>query len=300
MRFRSVVFRLLHVAALSLLSGCEIINPSEDTPSYIKINSIPLDPRKNAVETYGSGSNNIVDAWVFANKKLIGAFELPATIPILQKGDVELDIYAGIYGDGQKGARFPYAFYTQYDTTVSLEPGKVNLVTPKVKFETRTVYPFDVYEDFTNFPNTPEIRVATGSPYKLEVNSDSLANFKYAGGLVGVVYGISGEKSKLLLESLFNGKLPQNNAPVFLEFDYRSTRPFRVGVRATPVGGASGDVMDLTLNPTRNWTKMYVNLTEELNITGLQNGTFRMIWQVDMNGNPRDYFAIDNIRLIHF
>ncbi|MFC5270143.1 hypothetical protein [Adhaeribacter terreus] len=300
MRFRSVVFRLLPVAAFCWLSGCEIINPTEDTPSYIKINSIPLDPRKNATEDYGSASNNIVDAWVFANKKIIGCFELPATIPIVADGNVEIDVYAGIYGDGQKAARFPYAFYTQYDTTVLLEPGKVTAVAPKVKFESRTVVPFDVYEDFTAFPATPAIRVAANSAYKLEANQDSLADFKYANATVGVVYGKSGETSDLVLESLFNGRLPQANAPVFLEFDYRTTRPFKVGVLATAVGGNPTPIMDLTLNPTRKWTKMYVNLTEEVNITGLQSANFRMLWQVDMNGNPRDYFAIDNIRLIHF
>ncbi|MBK0402924.1 hypothetical protein I5M27_07990 [Adhaeribacter sp. BT258] len=300
MRFRSVVFRLLPVMALSVLSGCEIINPTEDTPSYLKINSIPLDPRKNATESYGSASNNIVDAWVFANKKIIGCFELPATIPILADGNVEIDVYAGIYGDGQKAARFPFAFYTQYDTTVLMEPGKVTDIAPKVKFESRTVLPFDVYEDFSAFPATPAIRVVPNSPYKLVVNQDSLTDYKYANGTVGVVYGVAGQTSDLVLESLFNGKLPQGNAPVFLEFDYRSTRSFKVGVSATPVGGNAVPILDLTLNPTRQWTKMYVNLTEEVNITGLQNANFRMLWQVSMNGNPSDYFAIDNIRLIHF
>jgi hypothetical protein len=286
--------------ALSVLSGCEIINPTEDTPSYLQINSIPLDPRKNASENYGSASNNIVDAWVFANKKIIGCFELPATIPILAEGNVEIDVYAGIYGDGQKAARFPFSFYSQYDTTVVLQPGKVTNIAPKVHFEPRTKFPFDIYEDFTAFPSTPAIRVVSGTAYKLEVNQDSLADFKYANGKVGVVYGVAGQTKYLELESLFNGKLPQGNAPVFLEFDYRSTRPFKVGVEATPVGGSAEQILDLTLNPTRKWTKMYVNLTEEVNITGLQNANFRMLWQVDLNGNPRDYFAIDNIRLIHY
>ena len=97
MRFRSVVFRLLPVLAYCSFSGCEIINPKEDTPSYLKINSIPLNTRKSASETYGSNSNNIVDAWVFANGKLIGSFELPATIPILAEGNVEIRRFGRVF-----------------------------------------------------------------------------------------------------------------------------------------------------------------------------------------------------------
>src|SRR5688572_31891479 len=86
----------------AFFSACEIINPTEDTPSYLKINKIVLDPRKNSTETYGTASNNITDAWVFVNGKLIGTFELPASIPVLESGSAKVEILPGIYGDGQK------------------------------------------------------------------------------------------------------------------------------------------------------------------------------------------------------
>jgi hypothetical protein len=91
-------------------SACEIINPTEDTPSYLKINKIRLDARKSSTENYGTESNNISDAWVFVNGKLIGTFELPATIPVLVSGEAKIEVLPGIYGDGQKGARFPMLF----------------------------------------------------------------------------------------------------------------------------------------------------------------------------------------------
>ena len=124
--------------------------------------------------------------------------------------------------------------------------------------------------------------------------------FKYANGTVGVVYGIAGQPTPLVIESLFNGQLPQAKASVFLEFDYRSTRPFRVGVLATPVGGLTFRLWTFRSNQPGNGLKSYVNLTEELNITGLEKASFQMRWQVDRQGNPQEYFAIDNVRLIHF
>jgi hypothetical protein len=287
----------------TFFSACEIINPTEDTPSYLKINKITLDPRKNSTESYGTASNNISDAWVFVNGKLIGPVELPGSIPVLASGEAKIEVLAGIYGDGQKGARFPFGFYTQYDTVLTLEPGKEFLLTPKVKFSPATVFPFDIYEDFTNFSGVADIQLKAGSPYQLEVNKDSLANFPYAAGEVGVVYGITGKTEPIVLESVFNDKLPQKisgvQAGVFLEFDYRSTVDFKVGVTAT-VSGQSQPITDLTVRKNRNWTKMYVNLTDEVNIAALKNGTFRMLWVTNSPTSSRDYFAIDNIRLLHF
>lgn len=287
----------------AFFSACEIINPTEDTPSYLKINKIVLDSRKSPTETYGTESNNISDAWVFVNGKLIGTFELPASIPVLASGAAKVEVLPGIYGDGQKGARFPFGFYTQFDTTLNFEPGKELFIAPKVKFAPATAFPFDVYEDFTIFSGVADVQLRSGSPYKLEVNKDSLANFPYAAGVVGVVYAIPGITQPVVLESIFNGKLPQTisgiQSGVFLEFDYRSTVDFEVGVTAT-INGQSEAITDLTVRKNRNWTKMYVNLTDEVNIPELKNGTFRMLWETRSLTDSRDYFAIDNIRLLHF
>jgi hypothetical protein len=222
---------------------------------------------------------------------------------VLESGSAKVEILPGIYGDGQKGARFPFGFYTQYDTTLNLEPGKETFLAPKVRFVAGTAFPFDVYEDFTNFSGVADIQLKTGSPYKLETNKDSLVNFQYADGEVGVVYGVPGVSQPVLLESIFNGKLPQKisgiQAGVFLEFDYRSTVDFKAGVTAT-INGQSIPITDLTIRKNRTWTKMYLNLTDEVNIAGVKNGTFKMLWTTNSLSGSQDYFAIDNIRLLHF
>src|SRR6187399_1229213 len=100
MRIRSVVAWLLPVIAITSFSGCEIINPTEDTPAYLKINNITVNPARSSTENFGSASANVVDAWVYANGKQIGVFELPATIPILASGPVEITVLSGVYADG--------------------------------------------------------------------------------------------------------------------------------------------------------------------------------------------------------
>ncbi|KAA9325199.1 hypothetical protein [Adhaeribacter soli] len=299
MRFRSVVALLLPVITFTAFSGCEIINPTEDTPSYLEINNFTLDPRKNTSETYGTPSNGISDAWVYANGKQIGVFELPAKIPILEKDSVKIEIMPGIYADGMKGVRFQYAFYTTLEKKIFLKPGEVTSISPVVKFSPKTVMPFPVYEEFTSVSGPKALKLATGSAYKLETNQDSLADFRFANGSVGVVYGNASSTRNIVLESFFNGNLPQNGSPVFLELDYRSTMPMRIGVSAT-VGGLSVPATDLHLNASREWKKAYVNLTDEVNSPGVRGATFSVLLEAIRTSNPRDYIAIDNVRLIHF
>lgn len=297
MRFRSVVALLLQVITFIAFSGCEIINPSEDTPSYLEINNFTLDPRRSATETYGSPSNNITDAWVYANGKLVGVFELPAKVPVLAKDSVRFAIYPGIYADGMKGARFPYAFYTAIEKNIFLRPGEVTSISPVVNFAPKTVFPFPVYEDFTN-PSAPKsLQVGSGSPYTLSTNQDSLINFPFANGSVGVVYGNGSQP--VVVESVFNGALPQNGSPVFLELDYRTTMPLQIGVMVT-IGGRNIAVKDLNLNPSRDWKKTYVNLTDEVNFQNYRGGAFRVLIEGLPTGNTRDYVALDNVRLIHY
>jgi hypothetical protein len=299
MRFRSVISLLLPLITFTALSGCEIINPSEDTPSYLQINTITLDTRKSSTETYGTASNNITDAWVYANGKRLGAFELPAKIPVLAKDSVELSIYAGVYVNGQKGSRVQYSFYNLYKKTVFLEPGKVKTIEPVVKFVPQTVFPFPVYEEFNSLSAQTAMRLYPGSPYKMELNQDSLADLKYANGSVGVVYGKSGNTQPVVLESVFNGKLPYGIKAAFLEFDYRSTMDFEPGF-VVSLAGQSVRPIRIRFKPTRQWKRLYLNLTEEVNNAAFRGADFKVEILAYPTGNDRDYFAIDNVRLIHF
>ncbi|MDX5345959.1 MAG: hypothetical protein LPJ89_02375, partial [Hymenobacteraceae bacterium] len=87
MSLRVIRIKALLFLVLATVSGCEIINPDEETPSYIRINRIDFDPQAT-----GYASAAITDAWVFASDpnrnsfELIGVYELPATVPLLISG----------------------------------------------------------------------------------------------------------------------------------------------------------------------------------------------------------------------
>ena len=92
-----------------LFSGCD---KEEQIPSYIYISEFVLYTKNT---NFGSNSHDFVDAWVYANNKLIGVFELPATIPILESGSKQLTIIAGIRKNGLYYEREAYPFLKPYD-----------------------------------------------------------------------------------------------------------------------------------------------------------------------------------------
>jgi hypothetical protein len=84
------------ITAFILLSGCEPKDDPDLVPSYLHIEKIDL----NSTYSQGTASANITDAWVYIDDKLIGSFELPATIPILTHGKQNLVVRAGVKLNG--------------------------------------------------------------------------------------------------------------------------------------------------------------------------------------------------------
>ena len=297
MRIRTVVAWLLPVITITSFSGCEIINPTEDTPSYLKINNITVNPNRTGPETFGSASANISDAWVYANGKQIGVFELPATIPILESGPVEISVLSGVYADGMKTARFAYGFYQQFDKTLELVPGQVIEMNPEVKFNDSVKLPLDINEEFSG---KVEFQTVPNNPYKLDKNTDTLTDFKFANGSVGVIYANPATVQPAIIESNFNGKLPVDGTPVFLEFDYKASVDFKVGVVVTRNGLTFRDPGILNVTKRGEWNKIYLNLTDDATRTENAGGTFKVFFEMPASANPKDYVALDNIRLLHF
>src|SRR5689334_23258519 len=100
-------------AALLLMAYCNLINPDEPVPVVVACDTIGFHVT-NASQ--GTNSSSITDMWLFVDGNLLGAFELPAHIPVLAEGSHTLTIRPGILINGIKGSRGPYPFYTSYDT----------------------------------------------------------------------------------------------------------------------------------------------------------------------------------------
>lgn len=123
-----------------------MFNPAEETPAFIYIEDIEL--RSTNPGQHGSITENITDAWVFIDNDIIGTYELPARVPILETGSHNLKIFPGIKKNGIASTRAVYPMFTWYenDTSFQLYRDSTLHIDPWVSYRESNTYVWK--EDF--------------------------------------------------------------------------------------------------------------------------------------------------------
>lgn len=268
---------------ISILYGCNIINPSEDIPSYIDVDSFSLnitDPL-----TQGSFSSKIVDVWAFVDNDLIGIFELPTRIQVLKEGEHQLLLSAGIIENGIASIRNTYPFYEPYTATITLQSLSSSMVAPVISYRANTQFTF-----MENFE---------GAGLKFEKINGAIdikkTNSEVFEGLSAGEISLTVTDSFSEIASSQEFLLPNNNNPAFLELNYKCNIEFAVGLM---------DAVTLTkvyivvINPKNSWNKMYVNLTPTVKLFSASK--YKLIFNVvasDQTATSSVY--IDNIKVLY-
>jgi hypothetical protein len=103
-----VGFLLLQALVFSMITSCDKFEGDQTIPSYLAIDTIFLE-NNNLIEE-GELTHNFTDVWVYVDDQLIGAFELPAVVPVLVTGYHKLALYAGIKLNAISGTRVQHPF----------------------------------------------------------------------------------------------------------------------------------------------------------------------------------------------
>lgn len=290
-RFTKQVFIL--TAATIFLQACDFINPEEDVPAWISIKEIKMSGK------FGVGQKpvKISDAWVFLDNKLIGAFELPAKLPVLSAGEHEIAIQGGILINGIASTRSYYPFYNTFKQTVNLEKDKeftaletVNIsYLPSVKFLFTETFDSTVLQlDKTSTSDTNIIRT----------NDESIRYID--DGIYSGIINLDDYHKSFEIINTYNLKYSGYEIPVFLEMNYYAENEFSVGLYIMTSSNSSVRYEHIKIKPTSEWNKIYINFTPKLNeynaplyfkifISGEKNSS---------NSNVKIVF--DNIRLVTF
>lgn len=281
MRFNSYIFALL---LLLIFSSCEIINKAELIPSYIRIDKIDLTTNYTS---QGSNSHKITDAWVYIDDQLIGAFELPATIPVLKEGTHELKVRAGIKVNGISSTRGYYPFYQYYSEVVNLTRGEILSVSPTVSYNSYTTFPW--LEDFEGAAFSIVDSINTDTVMKI-INADV-----FQGNKAGAIY-LEDIKTRYFGRSTNSFTLPKLGAPVYLELNYKTNNMFSIGIYA---GNSGIPLPSLYINPSENWNKIYVELTPLIS-DGNNSNPFKIYFAMQKdNAVDNAFLYVDNIKLVH-
>ncbi len=262
MDFKIFLFALV---PMLFLEGCQMLDKPELIPGYIEVTEFNLSVENDQ----GSESCKIKDCWVYANSNLVGVFELPARVPILFNGEVNIQVYPGIYKNGVEGERVIYPFYTYFDTTYVVEPMSVTSINPHITYTDNLNFWVEDFED----PGFKLNLFTTNSDTTMFIAKQS----QYSDLLEGDAGLIKMSSNNVLCEMrtdepLFD-ELPRNLAvPAYFEMDYKCNYNFVFGLLDNNSGLSSYNRTTLiTFNPTTDdngiprWNKTYLYIPDVTN-----------------------------------
>lgn len=292
-------------------SSCKKFKGDQTVPAYIRIESISM---TTDYETQGAPSTNITDAWVYINNEAIGAYELPASFPVLAKGLTEVRVDPGIKLNGIAGLRTPYPFYKPIVQEVYLVEGEeVNLNKDTlftgsdfVPYTMSTTYydnlKFVWMEDFEDpsisLDSTSKSRTDIGRTEPANNPEAFLASYSKYSGLMEL------DDVKYLIDVATNVDnstgfiLPKVGEYVFLEVDYKNSNYFTAGFYSRSLSQIVQHPV-ININPRSEWNKIYINLTP-----GVSSSTDAIDFNIFFGSYKEDgvdpaWIMIDNVKLIH-
>lgn len=294
-------FVLLFIVASSIATGCQLIDPIEDVPSYIQIDSFRMED--NLLADEGSLSHDIRDAWVFIDDEMIGIFELPAKIPILEDGTHKLTIGPGIFVSTNSLRRDNYPFYNAFiDENFNLIPGETQFVTPVSSYRTpENTYSYEIIDDFESI--VVQIDSFGGSQVAIEQTEDPRYVFEGDG---------SGLMSIKSTDSLAFFRTPVRDFPgggnlTYLEIDYYTDFTLSIYGRAINTGLTDETFELINLKPTTDedgedvWKKAYINMTSMTSGASNPSG-FYIFFSVGLSQSSQrkdGFVGIDNIKFMY-
>ena len=279
----------LYLLIFFIFTSCEIIDYRAEIPSYIHIPAFELE---TDIANEGSSSNAICDVWVYIDGKTIGAFELPATFPVLKKGVSTIVFFAGIKLNGIGATRGVYPFYKKYEITTELFPDGIITIIPSTQYSENLQ--FRIIEDFehvgVNFEATSR------SDTILHTTNDS--NLVFEGNRSGVAY-LSAPAQLFECKSIEAFNLPKGGAFNFIEMNFKCDVSVTVGIFANEMNYSAQHPI-LVLNPTNEWKKIYINIGPRVSreINAIDFNIFFGMYLKEGQENATLY--VDNIKLIHY
>ncbi|MDQ3051356.1 MAG: hypothetical protein M3Q95_10765 [Bacteroidota bacterium] len=294
MKNRTTPYYLIPFFVLIIsISGCDFINPDEQAPGFIQIDSFVFDPTPTLGELGASASTNIRDVWVYLDNDFQGVYELPAKFPVLNTGPTNLILSPGILLNGIAATRSPYPFYRGNISQVVIpELGTLN-INPVVSYFDSIQCSF--CEDFegSGFSLTTT-SISDTLMYQTDVGDPN--NFE---GLCGRVI-LDQNDTRFEITSTTAYDLPGSGAAVYLELDYKINQTMLAGIFIVTPNLPDEQIGLINLKATSEWNKIYVQLGYTVSAYPDASGYKIFFGAVKNPDIPLAEFYLDNIKVVHF
>lgn len=283
-------FMLTATAFTLLFLGCD---KPEDVPSYIYIKTFELSTDD---ATQGANTQKVTEAWVYANNQILGAYTLPAEIPIPYTGATELNIYAGIRNNGSSASPAIYFHYNPYKITKTLTAGKTDTIVPQTTYKKDLKFAW--LENF-EASNTLDINTDSDSVYNFKITTTDVKYGKQCG-----LFTVTDKNPLMAVTTSTSFKGIPSDQQVYLEIDYKGSADMFIQLIGNSVSGTK--VLEYTaFRPQADWNKAYINFRfKDYGATEYPSFNFIISAQIpkDADGKATTSNAdlrIDNIKLVY-
>lgn len=281
---RKIVF--LFLILVLFFASCNKINPSEDIPSYIQIDTQKVVINNPSEEGYNN--HGISDAWVYIDGKYQGNYETPSKFPILATGNHRVTIIAGIKTNGIGATREEYPFYEGYTVdTVLPQAGAINL-SPTFSYIDNCDIWIEDFQD-VNIKLGKQEGMTSDTIIMREENPDR------PGDYYGAIYVNSAAR-------IFNASTNPETDPInyyqasrrmFLEMEYKNNQNFWVGMYA------DGTPYPIErLNISTDWNTIYIDLTPVMKAHPAN--VYMLFFNVEYNGEHQGEVFLNNVKLVNY
>lgn len=269
------------------LASCNLINPDEKVPAYIKVDSVQV----TTTADQGTARHNIKDVWVYMDGDLMGVYQLPALFPVIANEGKHSFIFSpGIYDNGIANTHIIYRLMKGYSTainivngaTVSADTTAVITYFPEVEFSW-----MEDFEDGT-------MSTVTLSGDSLNYETDITKRFEgNASGRIDLSDSIS-----LFRFEMFEGKPLPTTSSSYLELHYKCDQPFFIGLKGIK---SNGDMQTdvILVNASETWNKIYVNLGLAVRELSPATGYKIYCYSSIGSGISSATYYFDNFKLVH-
>lgn len=269
--------------------ACDAINPADPIPSYLIIEPFQL----TTTENQGSDSEKLTETWLYVNDEFLGAYSLPAIVPVIAEGDSKIILFPGVRVNGISSTPDIYPFYSTFELDTTLFLAVKTVVTPMIKYAENAE--FSAVENF-DF-NQPLLNDLDGDlETKVILSNDDVFEGAASGKIV-----LTQDHPDIQVSTILQyTDLPTNGTPVYLELNYKNNVEFAlglIGIENNPPG-----ISDYfyVFNQQQEWNKIYIELTERLKVSQFQKYQIAFRANFNASSGETNFIYLDNLKLVHF
>lgn len=283
--------KILILISAILIASCGGDIWEAEVPTYLNIAPFEF----TTFGDQGANTSDIRDVWVYDNNELLGAFELPAQVPLIGRGEKQIVVFPGIRENGNTFFPDIYFLYEPDTFIVNADGSSEITIEPETIYDERTKFSF--VEDFES-GNIFTLDLDEDDTTRLVTQSETVRS----GGRAGLIRVNEEFPSAVVATAQSFGPFFKDGPQAYLEFDFKSNVPLTVGYFGIANDGENFNFLKVTLLPQEEWKKVYVEFTEEFlgDDLRLANIIFRVDLDQRLSSATEGETFIDNVKLVHF